>query len=128
MNAKQIYERVQLVMPIGERQFFDRLNDAIGVLDQEYGELPKLLWQADENGALPEKQQWVKTLDDEIDLLPYYHVTLADHVLYLSGAGETYEAEFRAKARAAWLNYWNRDAKGRRVKTGGTCGRCSTAT
>lgn len=122
MNAKQVYERVCLVANIGERQFFDRLNDTLGSLGAAYGETPKLLWEAGEDGEYPEGQ-WVKSLSDELVLLPLYHAALPDNILYLSGAGETYGQEFLRKSREAWLAYWNRDAKGRTIKgkEGGNC-------
>ena len=115
MNAKQIYERVCLVKPIGERQFFDRLNDTLAAVNAAYGEAPKLLWQADGEGGYPEAQ-WVKSLDEEIKLLPLYHGALHLHILYLSGAGDGAEQEFLSKTREAWLVYWNRNAAGKTVR------------
>ena len=114
MNTKQVYERVQMVTNISEREFFDRLNDTIGELNAIYGEVPKLLWVNYEGGFPPEV--WIKKLDDKIDLLPLYHEALSDNILYLSGAGSEYRQEFLMKARNAYLTYWNRNAKGRRVK------------
>ena len=126
MNAKQVYERVCLISRIGERQFFDRLNDTLVSLGATYGETPKLLYEAGEDSEYPEGQ-WVKSLDDELLLLPLYHAALSDNILYLSGAGEAYGQEFLRKSREAWLAYWNRDARGRTIKgKDGGC-RCSTA-
>ena len=124
MNAKQVYERVCLVTTIGERQFFDRLNDCLASLAQLYGEVPKLLWQAEEDGTYPESQ-WITNLKDEIKLLPLFHAALPDYVLYASGAGDAYGQSYAAKANSAWLTYWNRDAKGRRIrKRGPWCRGC----
>lgn len=123
MNAKQIYERVLLTANISERQFFDRLNDTLGELGALYGEVPKLLYQAGPEGDYPEAQ-WVKRLDTDLNVLPLYHHAIVDNILFLSGAGEAYQAQFRQKVREAWLKYWNVDAKGRRVKRGGGKGGC----
>ena len=124
MNAKQIYERVSLVTPIWERQFFDRLNDTIIELASLYGDVPKLSYRVDENGEYPQGQ-WVKELDAELLILPLYHAAIADNILYLSGAGESYKSEFIRKSHDAWLKYWNDNAKGRKVKNYGKRGcRC----
>lgn len=114
MNVKQIYERVSLVTPIWQRHFFDRLNDTLIELGSMYGDVPKLLYIEDENGEYPDGQ-WVKELETQLVILPLYHASIIDNILYLSGAGEEYQAEFIRKSHAAWLNYWNKDAKDRRV-------------
>lgn len=123
MNVKQIYERVSQAAPILQRQFFDRLNDTIIELGSLYGEVPKLLYRADENGEYPDGQ-WVKELDKELVILPLYHASIVDNILYLSNAGEIYKSEFMRKSHDAWLNYWNINAKDRKVKQQGkgACG------
>jgi hypothetical protein len=118
MKVKQIYERVSLVTPVWQRQFFDRLNDTILELGGLYGEVPKLLYVSDADGEII-TEQWVKDLEEELILLPLYHPALADNILYLSNAGDVYKQEFIRKARDAWLKYWNGDAKDRKVKKNG---------
>jgi hypothetical protein len=120
MNVKQIYERVSLVTPVWQRQFFDRLNDTIIELEGAYGEVPKLLYVTGADGEII-TEQWVKSLDEELIILPLYHPAIVDNILYLSNAGEVYKQEFARKAYAAWLEQWNIDAKDRRVKKGGAC-------
>ena len=123
MNTRQIYERVSLVAPIWQRQFFDRLNDTIIELGSLYGDVPKLLYRADEDGAYPDGQ-WVKELETELVVLPLYHAAIVDNILYLSGVGEEYKTEFLRKAHDAWLTYWNVNAKDRKVTARGK-GACS---
>lgn len=115
MEILQIYERVCLVKPIGEREFFDRLNDTIREIEGLYGDEPKILYKRDGDGHYL-TYGWVRTFDDEINLLPLYHTAMADNILYMSGAGDIYGQEFLKKAREAHLTYWNRNAKGRRVR------------
>ncbi len=124
VNVKQVYERVMLVATVNQRQFFDRLNDVLVELGGLYGEVPKLLYKPEEDGSYPDGQ-WVKNLDEELEILPLYHAALADGVLFLSGAGEVYQTEFMRKAKEAYLKYWNVDAKGRRVKYGKRQCECS---
>ena len=123
MTVRQIYERVCLIKPIGEREFFDRLNDTIGEITASYGDVPKLLFEEDGNGGYIENAH-IKTFDGTINLLPLYHTAIADNILYMSGAGDIYGQEFLKKARDAYLVYWNKNAKGRRVKQSGFSG-CS---
>jgi hypothetical protein len=115
MNIKQMYERVSLVAPVFEREFFDRLNDTVIELGGMYGEVPKLLYVTGEDGEV-KAVEWVKKFEDEINVLPLYHPAIVDNILFLSGAGDVYKQEFIRKANVAWLDYWNKDAKGRRVK------------
>ena len=135
MNVKQIYERVSVVMPVFQRQFFDRLNDTVVELGGMYGEVPKLLYVENDDGTFAGSSCepfdiWVTELEDElsieteVSILPLYHAAIVDNILFLSGAGEHYKGEFIRKAREAWLKYWNVDAKDRRVKSNGKGGCC----
>lgn len=130
MTVKQMYERVALTAAVSEREFFNRLNDTIEELCALYGEPPKLLWEADENGEYPSGQR-IRTFEADknsegsLKILPLYHNSMVDNILYLSGGGDAYKSEFLRKAREAWLKYWNANAKGRRVKffrCNGACG------
>ena len=115
MNVKQLYERVSLVTPVWQRHFFDRLNDTIIEIGGLYGEVPKLLYEENEDGTFT-TEQWVTELDTELIILPLYHASIVDNILFLSNAGEHYKGEFLRKAREAWMKYWNVDAKDRRVR------------
>ena len=125
MTLNQMYERVLLVLPVEQRQFLNRLNDTIIELGGLYGDVPKLLYNPIEDDVYPDGQ-WINSSDKLTYILPLYHEAIVDNILFLSGAGETYKAEFLRKAHNTWLKYWNVDAKNRNTKRRG-CRKCLIA-
>ena len=123
MNTKQMYERVSLVAVVHQRDFFDRLNDTLIELGSLYGDAPKLLYAENGDGTFT-ANQWITDLETVPVILPLYHASIVDNILFLSGAGEYYKGEFLRKSKDAWLKYWNVNAKGNNVRNRmGVCSR-----
>lgn len=115
MRVRTIFEKVNLVYPVEQRRFFNLLNDTINELDGLYGAVSKLLY------AEGREQEAITDLDCETTLLPLYQNSLVDNVLFFLTKEENYKNEFLRKSQAAYLKYWNTNAKGRKIKRkGGT--------
>ena len=107
MTLLNLFEKVNLVIPLEQRKFFSYFNDSIDELRSLYS---RFLFESEGEYTPP------KTLSDDIRVLPLYAPALVDNILFLAGQGETYKGEFIRKANLAYLQYWNENAKGRRVK------------
>lgn len=58
----------------------------------------------------------LESLDDEIMIDKAYHPAIVDNILFLSGAGEIYKAEFLRKAESAFKRLWNIKFRGKSLK------------
>lgn len=133
MTLLQIYERVNLRLPMEQRVFFDYYNDTVDELETMYS--PFVFEQADEDEAdictsvrrspargrravIPRfsADEDKNALSDDINVRELYHSAIADNILYLGGAGDNYRASFIEKSHSAWLEYWHRSARGARVR------------
>lgn len=106
MTIREIFEKVNLVTPIEQRRFFNFFADSVDELQAQY---PKFV--IDDATYTPPT-----SLTDKNVVKPLYHNAIVDNILFLAGQGETYKSEFLRKSNAAYLKYWNEDAKGRRIK------------
>lgn len=107
MTIREIFEKVNLVTPIEQRRFFNYFEDSVNELQALYGAF----------SVNPEEEYKPPTaLSDGNSVRPLYHNAIVDNILFLAGQGETYKSEFLRKSNAAYLKYWNEDAKGRRIK------------
>ena len=107
MSILEIFEKVNLIMPIEQRRFFNFFEDTVNELQSLY---PGFAIEADTEYVPP------KALTDENVVKPLYHNSIVDNIAFLAGGEETYKSEFLRKSRDAWLKYWNDNAKGRRMK------------
>ncbi len=107
MSTLEIFEKVNLIMPIEQRRFFNFLNDTVGEISARYD---KFVFEPDT------EYQPITSLSDEIIVLPLYHNALVDNIIFLAAGDETHKTEFFRKIHEAYLNYWNEDAKGRKMK------------
>lgn len=103
----EIFEKVNLVMPIEQRRFFNWFDDTVKELQGMYIDY---VIKKDSEYVSP------KTLSDDCAVLELYKNAIVDNILFLAGAGEGYKSEFIRKAENAHLKYWNDNARGRRVK------------
>ena len=111
MALKELYEKVSLRLPLEQRRFFNYLNDSVQELLSLY---PGFV-----SGVGTDLPIHAYTsLDEDFEVLPLYHEAVADNILFLAGADEAYKSEFLRKSNDAWLAYWNRYAKGRRIRRG----------
>lgn len=107
MSILEIFEKVNLTTPIEQRRFFNYFEDTVNELQSMY------------NGfVFCKNAEYMppRTLSDENVVMPLYHNSIVDNILFLSGGGETYKSEFIRKSRDAFLKYWNDNAKGRKMK------------
>ena len=152
MTILEIYEKVNLVIPIEQRVFFNYFEDTVNELQSLYGdfvfitdiseEKPQAneysftsvdsMGNRYENGVLVETvsdedntsgsdisvKEYTppKSLTDKNVVLPLYHNSIVDNILFLATQGEAYKGEFMRKSKDAYLKYWNDDAKGRRKR------------
>ena len=107
MTLIEIYEKVNLVIPIEQRVFFNFYEDTVNELQSLYGDF---VFIKDTNYTPP------KSLTDENVVLPLYHNAIVDNILFLANNGETYKSEFIRKSKDAYLKYWNDNAQGRRKR------------
>lgn len=107
MTLLEIFEKVNLVIPIEQRRFFNYFNDTVNELNTLY-----------DGFVLESKGEYAppQDLSDSAGVLPLYHNAIVDNILFLAGQNETYKGEFVRKSRLAYLKYWNDSAKGKRVK------------
>lgn len=107
MTILEIFEKVNLVVPIEQRIFFNFFEDSVNELQSLYGDF---VFVKDKEYIPP------KHLTDENVVLPLYHNSIVDNILFLAGRGETYKGEFIRKSKDAYLKYWNDNAEGRRIR------------
>ena len=122
MTLLEIYEKVNLIIPIEQRVFFNFLEDTVNELESLYGDFVfiKDKAEADETSdeiviAIAEYTP-PKSLTDDFVVLPLYHNSIVDNILFLANKGEFYKSEFIRKSKDAYLKYWNDNAKGRRIR------------
>lgn len=107
MSILEIFEKVNLAMPIEQRRFFNYFEDTVAELSSMY------------SGFVFEKDtvyQPPKALSDENVVLPLYHNSIVDNIIFLAGGEEIHKTEFIRKSRDAYLKYWNDNSKGRKMK------------
>lgn len=107
MTLLEIFEKVNLVVPLEQRRFFNHLTDTVNELNTLY-----------DGFVLETKGEYTppKDLSDSVGVLPLYHNAIVDNILFLAGQNESYKGEFIRKSKLAYLKYWNDNAKGKRVK------------
>ena len=107
MTLLEIFEKVNLVIPIEQRRFFNYFEDTVNELQSLYRDF---VFIKDKEYTPPE------SLTDENVVLPLYHNAIVDNILFLANAGDAYKSEFIRKSRDAFHKYWYDDAKGRRIR------------
>ena len=109
MTILEIFEKVNLVIPIEQRDFFNYFDDSVMEIEALYGADRKdLVYNAEYTPPA--------NLSDENAVLPLYSGAIVDNILFMAGQGEEHKSEFLRKARNAYLDYWSKNAKGRRMK------------
>ena len=107
MEILEIYEKVNLIIPIEQRKFFNYFEDTVNELQSLYRDF---VFIKDKKYTPP------KSLTEENVVLPLYHNSIVDNIVFLAGNEETYKGEFIRKSRDAYLKYWTDNAKGRRKR------------
>ena len=107
MTLLEIFEKVNLVIPMEQRVFFNYFEDSVNELQSLYGDF---VFIKDTEYTPP------KSLSDTNVVLPLYHNSIVDNILFLANKGEQYKGEFIRKSKDAYLKYWNDNAKSRRIR------------
>ena len=107
MTLLEIFEKVNLVIPIEQRKFFNYFEDTVNELQSLYRDF---VFIEDKEYTPPE------SLTDDNVVLPLYHNAIVDNILFLATSIETYKGEFIRKSKDAFLKYWNDNANGRRIR------------
>lgn len=107
MSILEIFEKVNLIVPIEQRRFFNYFEDTVNELQALYSDF---VFEKDAEYQPP------KALSDENVVLPLYTQAIVDNIVFLADGEETRKSEFIRKSREAYLKYWNDNAKGRKMK------------
>lgn len=107
MTILDIYEKVNLIVPIEQRAFFNFFEDTVNELQSLYRDF---VFVEDAEYTPPES-----LLEDNV-VLPLYHNAIVDNILYMISNTADYKSEFLRKSKDAYLKYWNDNAKGRRIR------------
>ena len=107
MTLLEIFEKVNLVMPLEQRRFFNYYNDSVDELCTTFGD-----FVFEVGGEYTPPQD----LSESAKVLPLYINAIVDNILFLAGGEERYKSEFLRKSREAYLKYWRDGAKGKRIK------------
>lgn len=106
MTVKEMYERINLTVPMEQRKFFVLLNDTINELEVMHGDI-----------SVGDAQITnINNLSDNFPVNPLYHSAIADNILFLAGAGEMYKTSFLNKSDNAQKKIWREKAKGKIIK------------
>lgn len=103
----EIFEKVNLTIPIEQRRFFNFFEDTVTELQSMYS---GFVFEKDVEYQPPE------ALSDKNVVRTLYHGAIVDNIIFLAGGGETHKSEFIRKSRDAYLKYWNDNTKGRKMK------------
>ena len=107
MSVLEIFEKVNLSMPIEQRRFFNYFEDTVTELQALYS---GFVFEKDTEYMPPD------ALSENCVVLPLYSGAIVDNILFLAGGEEVHKTEFIRKSRDAFLKYWNDNAKGRKLK------------
>lgn len=107
MTLLEIFEKVNLVIPLEQRRFFNFFEDTVNEINTLY----RGFVFEDEDTYTPPKK-----MSDDVGVLPLYHNAIVDNILFLAGQEDTYKSEFIRKSRLAYNVYWGKKARGKRVK------------
>ena len=109
MKVLEIFEKVNLTVPIEQRRFFNHLEDTVDELKSMYR---RFVTEDDKEYIKPED------INGEIIILPLYKDAIVENILFLATNEEPRKSEFIRKSRQAFLRYWSEHAKGKRIKRG----------
>lgn len=107
MEMLDIFEKVNLAVPIEQRKFFNYFEDTVLELQAMYR---GFVFEKGKEFTLPE------ALSDKTVVLPLYKDAIVENIIFLSSGEETRKSEFLRKSRNAYLKYWCDNAKGKKMK------------
>ena len=107
MTLLKIFEKVNLVIPIEQRKFFNFFEDTIEELESMYS---GFVVEKDAEFSPPSE------LSEETVVRQLYKSAIVDNIIFLSTGEETRKSEFTRKSREAYLKYWCDNAKCKKIK------------
>lgn len=109
MTNLEIFEAVNLIIPIDQKRFFKHFNSSVSEIEGMFSNFVYI----DGESFSP-----LENLKDppNNNVLPLYHEAIIDNILFLSGKGDFYKGEFIRKAKNAYLKYWNDNSKSKIIK------------
>lgn len=107
MSILEIFEKVNLITPIEQRRFLNFFEDTVTELEALYS---GFVFDKGTDFTPP-----TELLDENV-VLPLYHNSIVDNIIFLENGEETRKSEFIRKSRNAFLKYWNDNAKGRKMR------------
>lgn len=110
MDIKEIFEKVNLAIPIEQRRFFNYFSDTVTELAALYD---GFVFEKGKEYVPPER------VEDTCVVLPLYKNSIVDNILFMISGSDAYKSEFLRKSRAAYLKYWNDFAKGKKMRKAG---------
>ena len=113
MTLLEIFEKVNLVIPLEQRRFFNYFDDSVAELNATFGDF---IFEAEVEEYEPPKE--LSNNPECVQVLPLCHNAIVDNIIFLASKDEAYKGEFLRKSRQAYLQYWRENAKGKRVKRG----------
>ena len=108
MKLLKVFEKVNLVVPIEQRDFINYFEDSVKELTSMYGER-FVLTDGEKSFAPPE------FIDTDIKIKDKYEKAIVENILFLAGAGDVHQSEFIRQSKNAYLSYWNENAKDRKL-------------
>lgn len=106
MELLKVFEKVNLVVPIEQRDFINFFEDTVAELSSMYDE--RFVF-TDGTLTLPE------SINTDVKIKDKYEKAIVENILFLAGAGDVHQSEFIRQSKNAYLSYWNENAKGRKV-------------
>ena len=103
----EIFEKVNLIIPIEQRKFFNYFEDTVEELESMY------------SGFVVEKDAEFtppSSLSETTVVLPLYKSAIVDNIIFLNTGEEARKSEFIRKSREAYLKYWCDNAKCKKIK------------
>ncbi len=108
----KVFEKVNLVFPLEQRDFLSYFEDTVAELSSMYGE--KFIFSDGKYDFTPPE-----SINSEVPVLEYYQKAITENILFLAGAGDEHKSEFMRQAKDAYLKYWSDNAKGKKLRRNG---------
>lgn len=112
MKLLKVFEKVNLVFPLEQRDFLSYFEDTVAELSSMYGE--KFIFSDGKYDFTPPE-----SINLEVPVLEYYQKAITENILFLAGAGDEHKSEFMRQAKDAYLKYWSDNAKGKKLRRNG---------
>ena len=108
INVKDLYDKVNSVVGISQKEFISSFNEAVLQLLSRYGE--KYVF----DGTAPLD---VMSIDDTSDIYSEWRSPIMNYVIYLKNGDQLRKQEFDSSLDYAYRTVWKRGLKKRKYRT-----------